>query len=107
MLGPLIDPFEAIPKLTIKGIDLVHCIHKQIAVWKAEHKDSINGKLFLRFTVTTKGQVKDVVKVKEIGAIPEKIEKKAKRLLENTKALGSATFQGHPIEIKMVVPFVF
>jgi len=103
----IIDPVETIPEFTIGGIDLKKYIQQQTKEWKTEFKDSINGKLYLQFTVTQMAEIKNIIAVKKIGSIPEKIEKRAKQLLEKTKVSGPATLQGHPIEIRVIASFKF
>ncbi len=98
---PMVTP----PKFTIEGIALQEYVHKQTDEWNEEYKDSVNGKLVLQFTVTSTAEIKNIVTIKKIGSVPEKVEKRAQQLLEKVDVSGPATFQGYPIEIRTVVFF--
>jgi TonB family protein len=98
------DTFQYVEVMPKPTVDISEYLSKNMKYPKAARRAGIEGKVIVRFVVTTDGSIDDVTVVKGIG---KECDDEAVRVIQNMTKWTPGTQNGKPVNVFFTIPINF
>lgn len=102
--GLTYEEVDEVPVYGNSDQDLINYIVSEVKYPKSAQENGIEGKVFVSFVITQKGEVKDVSVVEPVNDL---LDAEAIRVISSMEKWNPGKLKGSPVNVKMVMPITF